>query len=380
MLALLAPRLRNGDRLTAVRTLGNLLGMSDGSERAALRPRAAAGLAGVPATTPTTRSSSPATRSTRCCTRPAGPTAASTNWSAQRTRPELAARALHRRAHLPVDVRGRPLRGTADALAAARVAAAVSTRTCWRATPSRSRRRSTPRTSTSSARSPRRPRRDPELPRLGDQRVRPQRPARRRRAHPQPPDRSCPRPRLTCATSSPSSRWSTRRCCAELRAFESDYLRRSASSTCRCRSSRRGSWRSSGSARGATSTEIAADAAAQRFRETTTAMRAVPPPPGPPPTDDLKTLFRDAAKRMHPDLVQRRRRPRARRGVHEAPQRGLPRRRRGGDRQPRAPVGDVAVRERAARRPRAPPRRSRPRSRRPQQRLDEIARRPTSRS
>ena len=48
---------------------------------------------------------------------------------------------------------------------------------------------------------------------------------------------------------------------------------------------------------------IAAEAAEQRFRETTTAMRAVPPPPGPKPTDDLKTLFRDAAKRMHPDLV-----------------------------------------------------------------------------
>jgi hypothetical protein len=47
----------------------------------------------------------------------------------------------------------------------------------------------------------------------------------------------------------------------------------------------------------------AADAAAQRFRETTTALRAIPVPAGPPPTDDLKTLFRDAAKRMHPDLV-----------------------------------------------------------------------------
>ena len=77
-------------------------------------------------------------------------------------------------------------------------------------------------------------------------------------------------------------------------------------------------------------------------------MSAIPAPAGPPPTDDLKTLFRDAAKRMHPDLVARRRRPRARRGVHEAPQPGLQDGRRGGDRQPRPPVGDLPLRDRPA--------------------------------
>jgi hypothetical protein len=46
-----------------------------------------------------------------------------------------------------------------------------------------------------------------------------------------------------------------------------------------------------------------AETARRRFRETTTAMASVPVPP-PPPTEDLKTLFRDAAKRIHPDLQQ----------------------------------------------------------------------------
>ena len=47
----------------------------------------------------------------------------------------------------------------------------------------------------------------------------------------------------------------------------------------------------------------AAQTAAARARRTTAAAAALPPPPGPAPTGEIKRRFREAAKRMHPDLA-----------------------------------------------------------------------------
>lgn len=47
----------------------------------------------------------------------------------------------------------------------------------------------------------------------------------------------------------------------------------------------------------------AARSARERVRETTAHIRAVPMAPGPVPTGDIKRAFREAAKRMHPDLA-----------------------------------------------------------------------------
>ena len=54
---------------------------------------------------------------------------------------------------------------------------------------------------------------------------------------------------------------------------------------------------------GSADDKAAAKSARARARETTAAVRAIPKTPGPLPTGDLKKLFREAAKRMHPDLA-----------------------------------------------------------------------------
>jgi hypothetical protein len=91
---------------------------------------------------------------------------------------------------------------------------------------------------------------------------------------------------------------------SELAAFESDYLRRVGVVAVEAQELEARILAIVAVRTGALDDRAAAAAAAQRFRETTTALRSVPAPAGPPPDDDLKSLFRDAAKRMHPDLVR----------------------------------------------------------------------------
>jgi hypothetical protein len=54
---------------------------------------------------------------------------------------------------------------------------------------------------------------------------------------------------------------------------------------------------------GAAGDADAAQSARAQVNETTAHIRAIPKTPGPIPTGDIKKLFRDAAKRMHPDLA-----------------------------------------------------------------------------
>jgi hypothetical protein len=90
---------------------------------------------------------------------------------------------------------------------------------------------------------------------------------------------------------------------SELAAFQSDYLRQVGVVDLQLQELQAKFLAIVAVRSGAVEDQTAAEAAEHRFRETTTAMGAIPAPAGPPPSDDLKTLFRDAAKRMHPDLV-----------------------------------------------------------------------------
>lgn len=91
---------------------------------------------------------------------------------------------------------------------------------------------------------------------------------------------------------------------SELNAFEADYLRVVGVVMVQVQELEARILALTAAQSGSEEDRAAAAAAEQRFRETTTALRSIPAPAGPPPTDDLKTLFRDAAKRMHPDLVR----------------------------------------------------------------------------
>ncbi len=90
---------------------------------------------------------------------------------------------------------------------------------------------------------------------------------------------------------------------AELTAFHADYLRQVGVVTAELHELEARYFAAVADQSGAPDDRQAADAAEARARETTTALRSIPKP-GPPPTEDLKKLFRDAAKRMHPDLVR----------------------------------------------------------------------------
>jgi len=91
---------------------------------------------------------------------------------------------------------------------------------------------------------------------------------------------------------------------SELRVFESDYLREVGVLDAQVQELEAKILTIVWERSGADFDHLAADEANERYRQTAAMQKAVPPPPGPKPTEDLKTLYRDAAKRMHPDLVK----------------------------------------------------------------------------
>src|SRR3954454_22399807 len=90
---------------------------------------------------------------------------------------------------------------------------------------------------------------------------------------------------------------------AELAAFNADYLREVVTVLAELHEVEAKIAALVAGRSGSAEDRAAASSARARARETTAAVEAIPPAPGPLPTGDLKKLFREAAKRMHPDLA-----------------------------------------------------------------------------
>jgi hypothetical protein len=90
---------------------------------------------------------------------------------------------------------------------------------------------------------------------------------------------------------------------AELAAFHPEYLRRVGVVMARVNELEAKILMRLAKESGSPDDAWAAYNAGEQARRTTAEAKAIPEPGGPVPTADLKTLFRDAAKRMHPDLA-----------------------------------------------------------------------------
>jgi hypothetical protein len=91
---------------------------------------------------------------------------------------------------------------------------------------------------------------------------------------------------------------------AELRAFQADYMRQVGTIMAQVQDLEARILEIVAERSGAPGDREAAATAGRRAERTYAEMRAVPVAGGPLPSGNLKRLFRDAAKRMHPDLVR----------------------------------------------------------------------------
>lgn len=89
----------------------------------------------------------------------------------------------------------------------------------------------------------------------------------------------------------------------ELAAFYPDYMREVGTVMARVEEIEARILRAAAERSGSDADRHAAQEAEERVRRTTASIEAVPEPPGPAPPEDIKRLFREAAKRIHPDLA-----------------------------------------------------------------------------